>query len=192
MNLYLPNMPVFCRKNNLLRLAAAVCMASFSVACKPPVQEINESQADEVSEQFVKANQYMQQRHQDHIAAFVERLGWKAEVSPSGLWIVQVNRGEGARISENSRVAFSFESTLLDGTPCYSASEQNPKVVTVGKGGVESGVEQGLKNLREGSEAILLIPPHLGHGNFGDRDRIPGNSVLIYRLKVLKDRKSVV
>ena len=50
----------------------------------------------------------------------------------------------------------------------------------MGKGGIESGVEEGLATLlRKGTEAILIIPPHLGHGNFGDRDKIPGNSVLI-------------
>jgi len=163
-----------------------VLLALLSTACKPPVQELHESQPDLVSEQLVKANQYMQQRHQDHIAAFVERLGWTAEVTPTGLWIVRENPGEGRRIRENSRVSFTFESSLLDGTPAYQQGADNPKQITVGKGGVESGVEQGLLHLREGSEAVLLIPPHLGHGNFGDRDRIPGNSVIIYHLKVLE------
>jgi FKBP-type peptidyl-prolyl cis-trans isomerase len=161
-------------------------VAQFTTACQPPVQEQYESQPDVVSEQLLKANQYMQQRHQDHIAAFVKRLGWEAEVTPTGLWIVVENPGKGKRIMDNSRVSYTFESTLLDGTPCYRAGADRPKQITVGKGGVESGVEQGLVHLREGSEAILLIPPHLGHGNFGDRDRIPGNSVLIYRLKVLE------
>ena len=160
----------------------------FISACTPPVQEMPESRPDQVSEQFVKANQYMQQRHQDQIAAFVERLDWETEVTPTGLWIVVESLGDGRQIRENSRVSFSFESSLLDGSPCYKSGADNPKQITVGKGGVESGVEQGLKHLREGSEAILLIPPHLGHGNFGDRDRIPGNSVLIYRLKVLEVR----
>lgn len=160
----------------------------FFGACNPPVQEMHESQPDRVSEQFVKANQYMQQRHQDQIAAFVERMGWEAEVTPTGLWIVLERQGEGRPVRENSRVSFSFESSLLDGTPCYKAGADHPKQITVGKGGVESGVEQGLVYLREGSEAVLFIPPHLGHGNFGDRDRIPGNSVLIYRLKVLEVR----
>jgi len=127
----------------------------------------------------------MQQRHQDHMAAFVERVGWTAEVTPTGLWIVQVKTGAGERIRDNSRVSFTFESSLLDGSPCYAQGEDNPRQITVGKGGIESGVEQALVHLRQGSEAILLIPPHLGHGNFGDRDKIPGNSVLIYRLKVL-------
>jgi len=163
-------------------------LASFLTACDPPVQELLDARPDQVSEQFVKANQYMQQRHQDHIAAFVERVGWEAEVTPSGLWIVHENPGDGTGIRENSRVSYSFESSLLAGTPCYKAGPDKPKQITVGKGGVESGVEQGIVHLRTGSEAVFLIPPHLGHGNFGDRDRIPGNSVLIYRLKVLEVR----
>ena len=75
---------------------------------------------------------------------------------------------------------------LLNGTPCYEITDQQPKTITIGKGGVESGVEQGLQVMRSGSEGILIIPPHLGHGNFGDRDKIPGNTVIIYYVKVLE------
>ena len=166
-------------------------LAMFSIAmvisaCDPPVQELKDADQDPVSEQFVKANQYMYQRHQDHISAFIDRAGWKAELTPSGLWIVIEKPGTGLRIGENSRVTFAFESTLLDGTPCYAATPQKPKVITVGKGGVESGVEQGIRKLAVGAEAIFLIPPHLAHGNFGDREKIPGNTVLIYRIQVLE------
>ena len=55
----------------------------------------------------------------------------------------------------------------------------------VGKGGIESGVEEGLLKMTEGDSATLIIPPHLAHGNFGDRNKIPGNSVVIYKLRVL-------
>ena len=158
----------------------------LTCGCNPPVQEQEESGNNQVTEQFIRANQYMQQRHQDHITAFLERVGWKAEVSPSGLWIVVDKPGEGRRIGENMRITYTFESTLLDGTPCYQATMEQPKQITIGKGGVESGVEQGLQLLSEGAEAIFLIPPHLAHGNFGDREKIPGNSVLIYRIQVLK------
>jgi FKBP-type peptidyl-prolyl cis-trans isomerase len=154
--------------------------------CDAPVQELKETDPDPAPEQFVRANQYMYQRHQDHISAFLDRTGWKAELTPSGLWIVIEKTGTGPRINENSRVSFAFESTLLDGTPCYRATAQNPKVITVGEGGVESGVEQGIRKLSGGAEAIFLIPPHLAHGNFGDREKIPGNKVLIYRIQILK------
>ena len=128
----------------------------------------------------------MQRRHQDHISAFVERVGWEARVTPSGLWIIEEKPGNGAGIQLNSRVTYSFKSTLLDGTSCYEATEQSPKVITIGKGGVESGVEQGLQLMRMGTEAILVIPPHLAHGNFGDRDKIPGNRVIIYHVKIIE------
>ena len=154
------------------------------IACDPPVQEFRKPAPDTVTEQFVKANQYMQRRHQDHISAFVERVGWKAKTTPTGLWIVIEKAGIGPRINENDRVTYSFSSSLLDGTPCYEASDNHPKQIVVGKGGIEAGVEEGLQYLRPGSKAIFLIPPHLGHGNFGDRDKIPGNSVLICRIDI--------
>lgn len=167
--------------HNLLLLVFMV----FLAGCKTPVQEEPEIRPDPVREQFVRANQYMHRRHQDHIAAFVERAGWEAEVTPSGLWVVVEKTGNGAMVDEGSRVSYSFESMLLDGSPCYQATEDNPAVAVIGKGGVESGVEEGLRRLREGAEATFIIPPHLAHGNFGDRDRIPGNSVLIYKVRVI-------
>ena len=151
---------------------------------KNMVQEEKESM--QLGEQFIRANQYMQQRHQDHIAAFLERVGWQAEVTPSGLWIVVEKPGNGKGIDDQMRVTYAYESSLLDGSFCYEATLDKPRTITMGKGGVESGVEQGLKRISEGAEAVFLIPPHLGHGNFGDRVKIPGNSVLIYRVQVIK------
>jgi len=171
------------RTTYILTLFAALLVIA---GCDAPVQELKESDPDPVPEQFVRANQYMYQRHQDHISAFLDRTGWEAELTPSGLWIVINKPGTGPRISDNTRVSFAFESTLLDGTPCYKASALNPKVITAGKGGVESGVEQGIRKLSAGAEAIFLIPPHLAHGNFGDREKIPGNKVLIYRIQILE------
>ena len=187
MNRCFPDMPNCCRMNKLITLVLAV----FLVACDTPVQEHNRPEPDLAQEQFVKANQYMQRRHQDHIGAFVERVGWSAKTTPSGLWIVVEEAGKGAKIDVNNQVTFTFSSTLLDGKPCYEATERNPKQVVVGKGGIESGVEEGLRHLSPGSRAIFLIPPHLAHGNFGDRDKIPGNSVLIYSIEVKEVRRGL-
>jgi FKBP-type peptidyl-prolyl cis-trans isomerase len=159
-------------------------MAILLMSCDPPVQEQAVSHMDAYQEQFVKTNRYMLRRHQDQISAFVERVGWDARPSETGLWIVVEDSGKGPAIVDNCIVSFTFSSSLLDGTPCYEATDQAPKQIVLGKGGIESGVEEGLKHLKQGGSAIFLIPPHLAHGNFGDRDRIPGNSVLIYRIEV--------
>lgn len=171
---------------SMFRFMLAFLFILLLGGCDTPVQEQEESEGNQLGEQFIRANQYMQQRHQDHIAAFIERVGWQADVTPSGLWIVLEKPGNGKDIGDNMQVTYTYKSTLLNGTFCYEARADNPKRITIGKGGVESGVEQGLQKLSEGSEAVFLIPPHLGHGNFGDRDKIPGNSVLIYHVQVLK------
>jgi len=168
------------------RVISVILSMLLAMGCDPPVQVQEEKESKQVSEQFIRANQYMQQRHQDHISAFVERAGWEAEVTPTGLWIVVEKAGNGKRIDANMRVTYAYESNLLNGQPCYEATPEDPKQITIGKGGVETGVEQGLQKLSEGAEAVFLIPPHLAHGNFGDRVKIPGNSTLIYRVRVLK------
>lgn len=164
----------------------ALLFILLSGGCDTPVQVQEEGEGNQLGEQFIRANQYMQQRHQDHIAAFVERVDWQAEVTSSGLWIVLEKPGNGKGIGDNMQVTYAYKSTLLNGKSCYEASVEDPRRITIGKGGVESGVEQGLQKLSEGAEAVFLIPPHLGHGNFGDREKIPGNSVLIYHVQVLK------
>ncbi len=156
-------------------------------ACRPPVQEdvAGQQEADPVQEQFVRANQYARMRHQDQIAAFLERTGWQATTSPSGLWVVHERVGKGKRIANGSRVRFKYRCSQLNGSFCYASGEE-AVTATIGQGGLMAGVEEGLQELRAGAEAVFFIPPHLGHGNFGDRDRIPGNVVLIYRVKVLE------
>lgn len=157
-------------------------------SCTTPVQEIREESKNEHGEQFVRANRYMQRRHQDHIAAFVDRVGWESSTTSSGLWIAKVEAGSGNNIRAGQEVSYHFRSRLLDGRLAYESPAGRPRTIRVGQGGIESGVEEGLLHLQEGSRATLIIPPHLGHGNFGDRDKIPGNSVLLYELEIVKVR----
>jgi len=174
-----------------MKKVISLLLPALLFSCDPPVQKEKSSEdRDPLREQFVQTNRYMQQRNQDQIAAFVERLGWESFTSASGLWIVMEEAGSGERIKENDRVSYSYSSSLLDGTPCYESPEGIPFQLVVGKGGVERGVEEGLLHLKSGSRAIMLIPPHLAHGNFGDRKRIPGNSVLIYRLEIKEVKRA--
>ena len=101
----------------LIYILAIFTTALLITCCDAPVQELKGTDPDPVPEQFVRANQYMYQRHQDHISAFIDRTGWKAEITPSGLWIVIEKPGTGPSINDNSLLTFAFESTLLDGTP---------------------------------------------------------------------------
>jgi len=153
-------------------------------SCKTPVQELKEKKDDPLREQFVDANQYMEERHQDQIEAFVERAGWKMEKLPTGLWISVLEKGGGAAVMSTDKLRLRYTVRLLDGTLCYTSGVDKPVDYSLGKGELEAGVEQGLLTLHHGDHALMIIPPHLAHGNFGDRNKIPGASVIIYDIKV--------
>ena len=58
-------------------------------------------------------------------------------------------------------------------------------LLIVGRGGVESGLEEAVLKLRKNSSAILILPPHLAHGLIGDGNKIPPKAILVYKIKVI-------
>ena len=78
-------------------------MVLLLLGCDTPVQKQQVTGPDPYKEQFVKTNRYMQLRHQDQIAAFVDRVGWDATVTSSGLWMVVVDSGSGPLLADEDR-----------------------------------------------------------------------------------------
>jgi len=161
----------------------------FILSCKSKVQEAPPDLSHERmkrKEALIKLNKYVARRNQDLIYRFIERTGWNMKSTGTGLWYEIIIPGKGRPVSENSTVNFCYNILLLDGTFCDSVSSDNPKIMKVGRGGVESGLEEALLLLKEGDHARFIIPPHLAHGNFGDGDKIPPGATIIYELTLLK------
>ncbi len=159
-------------------------------ACKTtPVLERIKEESDPYSEPLLEVNRYIKERNRDQIVAFIDRSGWIMTETSTGLWYMIMEQGSGPLVQEGDFVVYSYKTRLLSGTYCYSADTINPKTIVIGKGNVEAGVEEGLLLLNENSKARFIIPPHLAHGNFGDRDKIPGTSNLIVDINVLMLRR---
>jgi len=169
---------------SIIRIFIFALVLLLPGACKTPVQEIAEKKDDPVKEKFVDANRYMGERHQDQISAFVDRMGWEMTQTPTGLWIMIKNHGQGPAIIQGERIHCRYTVSLLDGTVCYQSGEDKPEDITLGKGQMEAGAEEGILMMHHGDEAVMIIPPHLAHGNFGDRNKIPGASVIMYDILV--------
>lgn len=93
--------------------------------------------------------------------------------------------GEGDLIKEGDIVTLEYEVSLLNGDLVYSSKNDGNKTFLVGRGGVESGLEEAVLKLCKNSVATLIIPVHLAHGLIGDGNKIPPRATLIYRLKVV-------
>jgi len=166
-----------------------ICFLTTVTSCKTPVQEQSPGPDLRYKESFLETNKYIRKRHRDHMIAFMQRASWDMTETPTGLWYMILEEGQGERIREDKLVRYSFETKLINGKLCYYADNNQPKSIVVGKGNIEAGLEEGLLLLKEGSKARFLIPPYLAHGNFGDREKIPGSAILIIEVDILEVKR---
>ena len=56
----------------------------------------------------------------------------------------------------------------------------------IDKTDIESGVQEGIKKMKEGEKAVFIIPSHLAHGITGDNNKIPPITPLVVDVELLK------
>ncbi len=129
-------------------------------------------------------NSYMVKKDRERIQNYIGRKNLNMTETKTGLWYQIMREGQGDTLRENNRIIMDYDCSLLDGTECYSSDNQGPKEVVLGHSDIEAGLNEGLRLLRSGSEAIFIIPPFLGYGLLGDRKVIPPRAVLVYKVWV--------
>ncbi|PHQ57040.1 MAG: peptidylprolyl isomerase [Lutibacter sp.] len=116
------------------------------------------------------------------IIQYIEEHNLNATRSDSGLYYVIEKQGEGVKPSSNSNVTVSYKGYFLDGSVFDQSNSQG---ISFGLNRVIPGWTEGITYFNEGGEGILLIPSHLGYGS-QSRSGIPGGSVLLFDIKLLK------
>jgi FK506-binding protein 14 len=75
---------------------------------------------------------------------------------------------------------------LSDGRKFDSSVDRgDPFEFELGIGEVIKGFDHGLVDMCKGEKRRLTIPPHLGYGDEGSGDKIPGGATLIYDVELL-------
>jgi len=129
-------------------------------------------------------NMYMVRKDRERIQNYIERKNLRMTETKTGLWYQILKEGDGEIFREKDKLIMDYECSLLDGTKCYSSIDQGPREVVIGRSEIEAGLNEGLRLLKSGSEAIFIIPPFLAYGLIGDRKSIPPRAVLVYRVYV--------
>jgi len=110
-----------------------------------------------------------------------------AKKDNSGLQTLVEKEGNGRNPKAGEWVQVHYTGYLPDGTKFDSSVDRGqPFKFQVGKGRVIAGWDKGIMQLKEGSKAILFIPPYLGYGERGAGGVIPPNSDLIFEVELLK------
>ena len=109
----------------------------------------------------------------------------KLRTTESGLQYSIITEGEGENADSGNVVTVHYSGFLADGTKFDSSVERDePFSFLLGMGQVIPGWEEGLKLMRKGSKARLVIPPELGYGEISVGP-IPPNSTLFFDIELV-------
>lgn len=158
---------------------------SLLMACRNENPRMSEDEIRKTEEALIGANRIMVHNDKVKIQDYSNRNNLNLVESETGLWYGIIRQGYGRQVTKNTVVSLEYTVELLDGTPCYSSDSLGIKQFIVGKGGVESGLEEGVLMLNEDSEAVFIMPPHLAHGFTGDGNKIPARSIIVYNVKLV-------
>lgn len=139
------------------------------------------------TEQSTTMNKQFSAEEEVDINLFLSRKQeWNMTKTGSGLRYFIYEEGEGEKAMPEEYVDVEYTITLLDGTECYATAKDEVEEFKVDKAQVESGIQEGIKQMRQGDKAILVVPSHLAHGIVGDMSKIPPLSTLIVDITLVK------
>ncbi|MBM3417837.1 MAG: hypothetical protein FJY17_02810 [Bacteroidetes bacterium] len=92
------------------------------------------------------------------------------------------------RAKSGSNVSVKLKIELVpEGRICYQTdSISGFELLKIGSSELESGIQEGIKLMREGEQAKFILPSYLGHGLLGDRYTIPPQAILYVDVKLIE------
>lgn len=142
-----------------------------------------------VSESLIEINKDLLMQESDMIDEYVKKNSLDVVKTGTGLRYQVFECGDGDYINKGDIVTLKYDLYLLNGELLYSSNNEGYKTFIVGRGGVESGLEEVILKLKKNSVSISIIPSYLAHGLIGDGNKIPPQAVIVYKLKVIDVKK---
>lgn len=142
------------------------------------VQEMLMKKMEEQSEKGKKEGS-------DYLAKNKEKANVKT--TSSGLQYEVITDGTGPMAKIGDKVKVHYTGTLIDGKKFDSSVDRKePFEFQLNEGSVIKGWTEALTLMKEGSKWKLTIPSELAYGPQGNPPVIPGNSVLLFEVELIK------
>lgn len=135
----------------------------------------------EIDKSLEKANRYLFRTEEEQIDDYVRRHKLEMIETGTGLRYQIVKEGDGEKVTKGKKITIALETYFITGDLVYSEE----KTFEVGKGGVESGIEEAILLMKKGDVAKIILPSHLAFGVLGDQNKIPSRVTLVYKLKII-------
>ncbi len=139
----------------------------------------------ELKKKLVTTNQFLVKAEEQNIKDYISRRQYQMKETGSGLFYEIYKKGRGVKAEKGKIASLNFSISLLNGRTIYQSEKEGIKEFEIGKGGVESGLEEGILLLHVGDHARIIIPSHLAFGLLGDLNKIPEKATIIYDLELV-------
>lgn len=171
-----------------MRRIATVILVFLTLSCqREKPRRVARPDIGETKKILSDINRVLVEEDRKTIYDYIERNKLKGMVeSRTGLFYLIYGKANGPLVKSGDIVRYAYKVSLLDGTVCYRSTPDSLSSFLVGKGGVPSGLEEGILYMRQGQKAKFIIPPHLAYGLLGDTRRIPARSIIIYDLELFE------
>lgn len=169
-----------------------IFVLTFTLSCKDKQQRppLTQAQLKKIEEQSIEVNKAIVAHKQDSIKWYIAKNNLSMQKTGTGLWYSIIRSQYTDSITEGDIIEIEYTISLLHGTVCYTSDSLGTKILRVGQGGVESGLEEAFLLMHKGDSAHVIIPPHLAHGLIGDLNRIPQLAILDCKIYIKNHKKS--
>lgn len=117
------------------------------------------------------------------IDSFLQKNGIDTEPTASGLYYIELIEGTGAQPVIGDTVEVFYEGFFLNGDLFITNMNSDPHRFAIGARAVIEGLEEGVTYMKEGGEAMLIVPSSLAYGPVGNYYMgIPGYTPLGFNI----------
>ena len=109
-----------------------------------------------------------EEEEKSQIQGFIASHNITVEPDANGMYYIELTAGTGEKIADGDSLGVYYEGKFLDGRVFDSNKDQeDPFRFRLGSVGLIDGWNIGLKNMKAGTKAQLIIPSSLGYGTLG-------------------------
>ncbi len=170
-------------------------ITALLIACKNQKQSTRgpvRHEKQKVDMQSVHDNINLNKREETYIKQMIQNDSLHTyHNSGHGFWYYYIKQNDTATYKplEGDKVVLTYEIKDLSNNLIYSFNEIGQKTYWVDHENYFRGFRTAVKLLKEGEQAVFLLPSNAGYGYHGDENKIGTNIPLKLNLKIIKIKK---
>jgi len=154
---------------------------TFRQGARPKYIDTNSMARFSIHMISVESSDAMQKNEKMTLTKFLADNKITTAPQPSGLYYIEQTEGKGIKIDSGCQVVYNVKITMLNGKQVFS---QDSMKFVYGKRPDMSGFLEGVKLMKKGGKARLILPSQIAFGERGYRE-IPPYTTIIYDVQIL-------